>query len=270
MTFVELDKPESVNYDSIEFLSEYLKSTSKVDKNQFQTVNKDYKEKYAKTDPHYEEYKKQELKEQIIASNWKNNVLVLVSMQLGMKNVPSEYFEAIHKCMNIKQCVGAVSGRPGFAYYFVGTMYSPAEQLMKKMEKKKAANSYVDTKMIYLDPHCVKSKVTNLEKEYKKKPQKFHCDHARILDMSELDPSISFGFLLKSFSDFKSLQDQLEKINSTIAQSSQILHVHDVGTEERMLRELDGVGKGSTFLMDRMMVESIVSIKSDYIRPTES
>jgi hypothetical protein len=33
-----------------------------------------------------------------------------------------------------------------------------------------------------------------------------------------------------------------------------------VGTEERMLREMDAVGRGSSYLMDRMMVESIVSI----------
>lgn len=87
-----------------------------------------------------------------------------------MKSVPSEFYEAIHKTMNLKHCVGAVSGRPGFAYYFVGTMFSPAEQYSKKLEKKKSRNSYLDTKMIYLDPHCVKSKVQNLEKEYKKKP----------------------------------------------------------------------------------------------------
>jgi hypothetical protein len=93
----------------------------------------------------------------------------MVSMQLGMKNVPSEYFEAIHKCMNLKQCVGAVSGRPGFAYYFVGTMNSPVE-VNKKKESKNGKNVYSDTKLIYLDPHCVKSKVQNLEKEYKKKP----------------------------------------------------------------------------------------------------
>ena len=82
----------------------------------------------------------------MLAAKFQNQVLVLVSIQLGMKKIQAEYFDTIHQLMNLTQFVGAVGGRPNLAYFFVGTL--------------------TKHKLIYLDPHKVESKVFNLDKEY--------------------------------------------------------------------------------------------------------
>ena len=95
--------------------------------------------------------------------------------------------------MRLKWFVGSVGGRPNLAYYFVGVQYStqPNEQ----------------SKLIYLDPHFVQNKVYNLHQEYKDNPEKFHCSEARVIDISELDPSISFGYLIKNYDEFLEFAD---------------------------------------------------------------
>ena len=62
--------------------------------------------------------------------------------------------------MNIEGLfVGAVGGKPGQAYYFVGTNHSGERE-----------NEKAYRKLIYLDPHYVQEKVLDLEKEYKSDP----------------------------------------------------------------------------------------------------
>lgn len=95
--------------------------------------------------------------EKILQSKFTNKVLVLVSTQLGMKTISSEYYPAIHKCMNLKQFIGAVGGRPNLAYFFVGTMHDSGTSLEQ--------NDNIN-KVVYLDPHKVKGKIDNIELTY--------------------------------------------------------------------------------------------------------
>ena len=60
--------------------------------------------------------------------------------------------------MSFKQFVGAVGGRPNFAYFFIGTMNSYSQ------------SSKPQHKMIYLDPHLVQDKTGNIQKEYAETP----------------------------------------------------------------------------------------------------
>lgn len=85
--------------------------------------------------------------------------------------------------MQLENFVGAVGGRPRLAYFFIGTCGQ--NQLM------------------YLDPHFVRSYSYNLDQDYIEKPEKFHCDHVRTLHLNELDPTISFGFLIDSVDSLK-------------------------------------------------------------------
>ena len=55
--------------------------------------------------------------------------------------------------MRIKYFVGAVGGRPNFAYYFVGTMFNLNQQ-------KSQGKNY---EIIYLDPHLVQNKPIDME-----------------------------------------------------------------------------------------------------------
>lgn len=149
---------------------------------------------------HLESRNKQE-QEKKLKENFKNKVLILVSIQLGIDRVSSEYFPVINELMNMKQFVGAVGGRPNFAYFFIGT-------LSNFSQASKAAN-----KLIYLDPHLVQDKTCNLTKEYQETPQKFHCDHTRVMDMADLDPSLSFGYLIQSYEDFQQLEERIQILN---------------------------------------------------------
>lgn len=47
-------------------------------------------------------------------------VLILVSIQLGLNSIPHEYFGSIQALFKMRNCVGAVGGKPSFAHYFVG------------------------------------------------------------------------------------------------------------------------------------------------------
>ena len=68
-------------------------------------------------------------------SHWRNHVVVIVNVMLGIKNVPYNYYSTIARYMKFPQFVGMVGGKPNMAYYFVG-LKAPFD-------------------LIYLDPHLV-------------------------------------------------------------------------------------------------------------------
>mmetsp|Transcript_17511 Transcript_17511/g.29500 ORF Transcript_17511/g.29500 Transcript_17511/m.29500 type:complete len:320 (-) Transcript_17511:237-1196(-) len=132
------------------------------------------------------QFGEEEASEEDLRQNFSNSILILVSIQLGLGKIPEEYHDAVHRCMRIKQFVGAVGGRPGFAHYIVGPQFAanPTE------------GQSSNRGLVYLDPHYVQTKVRDVAKEYAESPQKFHCGQARVIGLEELDPSLSFGFLV--------------------------------------------------------------------------
>lgn len=106
---------------------------------------------------------KQELLEQQMYENFVNPVLVLISNQLGIKQLAPQYFPVLNKLMNIQQFVGAVGGKPNLAFYFAGTMIN------------RKPGCKISKKVIYLDPHQVKRKDANIAKEYQEAPRMYHC-----------------------------------------------------------------------------------------------
>jgi hypothetical protein len=83
-----------------------------------------------------------------LQNNFKNQVLILVSTQLGLSEIPSSYYPSLASLFKIKSFSGAVGGRPNKAYYFVGL------------------NDIQDReRLIYLDPHFVQNKVYDLNRK---------------------------------------------------------------------------------------------------------
>jgi hypothetical protein len=103
---------------------------------------------------------------------------------------------------------------------------------------------------MYLDPHYVRSYCYNLEEEYKSKPEKFHCDHVRTIQLSELDPTISFGFLIGNFDSLKTFTQKIEEINSKVqTESNRVITIFDDAPEPR-----------------NGLTQSIVAFQSDYLK----
>ena len=143
-----------------------------------------------------------------------------------------------------------------------------------------ASQVHQSAKLIYLDPHLVRHKVCNLEEEYTDENDKFHCSEARLLDMTQLDPSISFGFLLQSYRDYVEFIGDIEAINKATP-IEPILTVHSEGVEERILKKnlkkhvslndsvISGASKAchdAKYASSSRMLQSMVSFNSDYIK----
>ena len=104
----------------------------------------------------------------------------MVSIQLGLSEIEPVYYPVLSAIFKMKHSLGAVGGTPGHSLYFTGIQYENDDTGC----------------LIYLDPHFVQNKVYDLEAEYTYDRWKFHNKYARTLEMKQLDPSLSFGFLL--------------------------------------------------------------------------
>jgi hypothetical protein len=103
-------------------------------------------------------------------------ILFLVPHRLGLNKINPKYYQDVFKFMKSPWSVGAIGGTPSHSLYFVGTFRS--------------------TELIYLDPHTTRT--------VSKKPDSTYiCQDPRITDISSIDPSMSFGFLIKDSSEFK-------------------------------------------------------------------
>ena len=147
---------------------------------------------------------------------WVNHVLVIVSNRFGIERVSEEYFKVIKKYMKLSSFVGLVGGKPRFAYYFVGHLERPAENekalarlynghgsSLEKKEKDEA------DRLVFLDPHYVSPQVNPTTNIAAQEPY-YHCSFpARSIHMSQLDPCMSFGFLLKSQAEFTQFSNEI-------------------------------------------------------------
>ena len=141
--------------------------------------------------------------------------------------------------------MGSVGGRPNLAYYLVGNMYSNSTNLNRGL--------------IYLDPHCVQTKC-----KYADSPEKYHYNNARIIEMSELDPSLSFGYLIESYQDYIDLCDSLDMINQRLPEEQKILTIQNESPEQRILDKINLENKENDLVNG--VIYSITSIQSDYFK----
>lgn len=93
----------------------------------------------------------------------------------------------------------------------------------------------------------------------------FHSQEARAVDISYIDPSISFGYLINSYSEYLEFASQIEEINKSVSDEFRIVTIQSEGLEQRVLNDLKS--KGEQLGQDPLgVVHSIVTLHSDYIK----
>lgn len=211
----------------------------------------------------------------MINQHFKNRVLIQVSIQLGIKSIPREYHRTIVDLMRLKQFVGAVGGRPNLAYYFVGVQYPLNYPELLAGESCEGSFTSAsgppsqNVRLVYLDPHIVQASSQNLQKEYLERDVnatlQFHSHEPRVVDIGNIDPSISFGYLISSYSEYLEFASQIEEINKSVSDEFRIVTIQSEGLEQRVLNDLKS--KGEQLGQDPLgVVHSIVTLHSDYIK----
>ena len=59
-------------------------------------------------------------KPEYLVRDWRNGVLVLISVRLGLNKVPPEFFESVLHYFRNHLNVGIIGGRPKEAYFLLG------------------------------------------------------------------------------------------------------------------------------------------------------
>ena len=103
------------------------------------------------------------------------HLLIDVNVQLGLKKIPDENFEAISNCFKIKYCVGIMGGKGHMGLYFPGCQ---------------------GKKLLLMDPHFVQESID--EENVQSHRKEFSCQVVKSLKMKKMDPSIGIGFLVSS------------------------------------------------------------------------
>jgi len=60
--------------------------------------------------------------------------------------------------------------------------------------------------------------------------------------MGDLDPSLSFGYLINTYDDYLELVETIQEINKNISDQMKVLTVQNEGVEERILNDLNKKG----------------------------
>lgn len=115
--------------------------------------------------------------------------LILLGLRLGIDKVNEVYWDGLKEYFASPQAVGIAGGRPSSSHYFYG---------------------YQGDNLFYLDPHHPKAAL-NPNEMTAEAIETVHTRRIRCLQLSELDPSMLMGVLIKSEQDWKSWKDNVKK-----------------------------------------------------------
>ncbi|ETN45568.1 uncharacterized protein HMPREF1541_09400 [Cyphellophora europaea CBS 101466] len=151
--------------------------------------------------------------------------LILLGIRLGIDRITPVYHEALKSSLTYPQSVGIAGGRPSSSHYFIGCQ---------------------GDLFLYLDPHETRPALP-----YHSHPSEYteeeisscHTRRLRGLRMSEMDPSMLIGFLIRNDADWEDWKRRLKETKGRA-----IIHVYDKtpptpGQEERK----EAVDEVSTF-----------------------
>jgi cysteine protease ATG4 len=152
--------------------------------------------------------------------------LILLGIRLGIDRITPVYHAALKSFFTYPQSLGIAGGRPSSSHYFVGTQ---------------------GDLFLYLDPHETRPALP-----YHPKPEEYtqeeidtcHTRRLRGLRISEMDPSMLIGFLIRDAEDW---EDWKRRVNET--QGKAIVHVYKEtppGSEGKTERK-EAVDEVSTF-----------------------
>lgn len=119
-------------------------------------------------------------------STWKALIL-LIPLRLGHNKLNPIYGDCLKAMLSLEWCIGIIGGRPKHSLFFIG---------------------YQDDKLIHLDPHyCQDMCDVNAENF---SLASFHCNSARKMKISKMDPSCCLGFYIASKNDYDRFQSSVQ------------------------------------------------------------
>lgn len=125
---------------------------------------------------------------------WKNGILILIPLMLGVKKIDESYYETFKVLLKSPNSVGVIGGKPRSALYIVG---------------------FKDSEVIYLDPHFVQKASSSLE-DLKKRYYMYFNRKFLTAEFSELESSMSVGYYFRNEYEFRNFQSFLEKNEDSI------------------------------------------------------
>ena len=125
--------------------------------------------------------------------------LIVLGVRLGIDRVTPVYHAALTVALELPQSVGIAGGRPASSHYFVG---------------------HQDTAFFYLDPHSTRHMISRQPSA--EEIETCHTRRVRRLKITEMDPSMLIGFLLRSREDFDNWRKAIESL-----EGKTIVHVHE-------------------------------------------
>lgn len=124
--------------------------------------------------------------------------LILLGLRLGIDKVNQVYWDSLKAILASPQAVGIAGGRPSSSHYFYG---------------------YQGDNLFYLDPHFPKPALSPA-KLNSEAIDTTHSKRIRVLHLSEMDPSMLVGILIKDADDWKNWKDSVET-----ASEQAIIHI---------------------------------------------
>ena len=123
-----------------------------------------------------------------------NPTLILLGIRLGLDRITPVYHEALKSALTYPQSIGIAGGRPSSSHYFVGCQ---------------------GDRFLYLDPHETRPYLP-----YHPNPSSYtsneldtaHTRRLRGLRVSEMDPSMLIGFLIRDESDWEDWKRRIREV----------------------------------------------------------
>lgn len=120
--------------------------------------------------------------------------LILLGIRLGLDRITPVYHEALKSALTYPQSIGIAGGRPSSSHYFIGCQGDI---------------------FFYLDPHETRPSLpfhSNASDYTEEEIATCHTRRLRGLRISEMDPSMLIGFLIKDEADWEDWKRRLREV----------------------------------------------------------
>lgn len=120
--------------------------------------------------------------------------LILLGIRLGPDRITPVYYEALKSTLTYPQSIGIAGGRPSSSHYFVGCQ----------------GDSF-----FYLDPHETRPALPfrqELSEYTEEELASVHTRRLRSIRISEMDPSMLLGFLIRDDRDWKDWKRRISDV----------------------------------------------------------
>ena len=123
--------------------------------------------------------------------------LILLGIRLGIDRVTPVYWEALKSTLQYPQSIGIAGGRPSSSHYFIATQASL---------------------LFYLDPHETKPYLpyrdpSSSDTSYTAEEiASVHTRRLRAIHLTEMDPSMLIGFLIRNEEDWQDWKKRLSEV----------------------------------------------------------